>query len=421
MNRKEAILMKRAFATGLTILALSLACAGVSRAQGTYAPDEEGWVSLCDGQDLTGWHLRHAGESGWSVVDGVLTNSKASIDIISDAPLEDQELHVEFRVPKGGNSGVYLQSRYEVQVADSQGQQPSPGSCGSVYSKITASKDACKAPGEWQSYDIQFLGARTDREGNMVRPAWIKVTLNGEDIVEGDIDGATGGEVDRNYGVPGGLMLQGDHGPIEYRNIRYRPLKTDWAPEDQFTPLFDGKDLTGWKTLQTGHGTGGKWSVVDGAICGTQDPPGNGGILMTEKLYGDYEIRFELNPDWDIDSGFFMRSADDGRCYQSTVDYRPGGTVGIIYGEGIGGWSSPDPGWGRFYKPNTWNDARIIIEGAIPRIQVWLNGNKVTDYVDTEERLPAEGRIGLQVHGGGDWQGRMARFRNIRIRPIEAR
>ena len=85
----------------------------------------------------------------------------------------------------------------------------------------------------------------------------------------------------------------------------------------------------GWKvSTETGHGSGGAWDVVDGVITGTQDTPGNGGILITDADYGDYEVRFEMNPDWNIDSGFFLRCTDDGRCYQVTVDYRPDGEVG---------------------------------------------------------------------------------------------
>ncbi len=388
-------------------------------AQGTYAPDEEGWVSLFNGEDLSGWHLRHeGGNNGWSVQDGILTNTAPSTDLISDGALGDIELHVEFRVPQGGNSGVYLQSRYEVQVADSAGAELATHICGGIYGQAAPSENAALPAGEWQSYDIEFHMPAVDRDGQVVRNAWIKVIHNGTQIIETELSGVTGGAVNDEVGKPFGLMLQGDHSSMEYRNIRYRPLGVDWAPDEEFTPLFNGEDLTGWAVKPTGHGSGGLWTVEDGVIVGTQDGPGNGGVLMSDELYGDYELRYEINPDWDIDSGMFLRCADNGDCYQSTVDYRPGGEVGTIYGEGAGGWLQQNPDFGRFYKPNDWNAVRILIAGEKPRIQVWLNGNPLCDFVDTEARLPHEGRIGLQVHGGGDWQGRVTRFRNILIRPL---
>ncbi len=390
-------------------------------AQGTYAPDADGWVSLFNGENLDGWHLRHDGPNGWTVQDGVLINTPPSVDLISDVPLEDIELHVEFRVPQGGNSGVYLQGRYEIQVGDSFGHEPNAGSCGALYSKIVPSENACKPAGEWQTYDIQFRAPRVDREGAPIRPGYLRVEQNGIVIIDSEFEGVTGGAVNDLYGQPAGLMLQGDHTGVEYRNIRYRPMQWDWAAEEEFTPLFDGESLEGWKvSTETGHGSGGLWEVADGTIVGTQDPPGNGGILITEEDYGDYEVRFEMNPDWGIDSGFFLRCTDDGRCYQVTVDYRPDGEVGTIYGEGIGAWLQPNPEWYRFYKPHQWNEGRVIISGEAPRIQVWLNGHKLVDFVDTEVRLPAAEGIALQVHGGGDWGGKVTRFRNIRIRSLGA-
>lgn len=401
------------------VLVAALALAVPIHAQGTYVPDDDGWVSLFNGQDLDGWHLRYDGNHGWTVEDGILINTPPSIDLVSEVPLEDIELHVEFRVPQGGNSGVYLQGRYEIQVGDSFGHEPNAGSGGALYSKIVPLVNACKPAGEWQTYDIQFRAPRVDREGNPIRPAYLRVEQNGILIIDSEFEGVTGGARDDRYGQPAGLMLQGDHSGVEYRNVRYRPLRWDWAPETEFTSLFNGESLEGWNVSRvTGHGTGGTWEAVDGMITGTQDAPGNGGILITNEDYGDYEVRFEINPDWDLDSGFFLRSTDDGRCYQVTVDYRPGGEVGTIYGEGIGAWLQPNPDWYRFYRPGEWNECRVIISGEAPRIQVWLNAHKIIDFVDTEVRLPAAEGIALQVHGGGDWTDKVTRFRDIRVRPL---
>jgi len=404
---------------GLTVLACALALGGLINAVGAQQEDKE-WVSLFDGKTLDGWLPVTGQEHGWKVVDGILTNAQPGVDLITDRTLTDCELHIEFRVPQGGNSGVYLQGRYEVQVADTAGAQDlNTGMGGAVYSQIAPTTNAAKPAGEWQTYDLTFIAPRCDRDGKVTENARITVVYNGEKVVDnGEITGPTGGEMDDNVSKPGPLLLQGNHTFIEYRNIRYRPLRVDWPDEALFTPLFDGKTTAGWHTQQTGHGTGGLWKVVDGVLCGTQDKPANGGLLMSDGLYGDFEIRADINPDWDIDSGLFLRTADSGAAYQVRIDYRPTGQVGPLYGEGIGGWSEDNAVWEKFYRRGEWNEIRAIITGQPPHIQVWINANLVNDYWDTEQRLPAEGRIALQVHGGGDWQGRMTRFRSIRILPL---
>jgi 3-keto-disaccharide hydrolase len=410
----------------MTALGAGLALMALAAAALCQAPADEGWVELFNGKDLTGWKLVNPdGPNGWSVKDGILTNvsteQQRSTDLMTERTFTDFELHVEFRVPPGGNSGVYPQGRYEVQVLDSaSATELGPGICGGIWATAPPLKNAAKPAGEWQTFDITFTAPQFDRDGKLLSNARATVLLNGEKVQDNtEIKAPTGGEVDRNVSRPGPLMLQGNHTSVEYRNIRYRPLRVGWAPETEFAPIFDGKSLAGWHTEKTGHGTGGKWEVADGVITGTQDKPGNGGLLLSDAKYSSFEIRVEINPEWDIDSGLFLRCQPDGRCYQVTIDYRPGGEVGTMYGEGIGGWIEQNPGWFWFYNRDTWNELRAIIEGQPPRIRVWLNANQTVDMVDKEERLPADGHIALQVHGGGDWQGRVTRFRNIRIRPLE--
>jgi len=197
------------------------------------AAERAGWIRLFNGKDVTGWQLRNPrGRQSWSVVEGVLYNEtshdKPGTDLCTVEKFGDCELHIEFNVPKGGNSGVYLQGRYEVQVADSFGQGLSKGMCGAIYGKIAPSENACKAPGRWQTYDIIFRQARVNEAGEVVQKARITVRQNGKRIIDDEeIDGVTGAAIDSKEGTPGPLMLQGDHSSIQYRDILIRPVGRD--------------------------------------------------------------------------------------------------------------------------------------------------------------------------------------------------
>ncbi|MGC3971225.1 MAG: DUF1080 domain-containing protein [Pirellulales bacterium] len=115
--------------------------------------------------------------------------------------------------------------------------------------------------------------------------------------------------------------------------------------EEGWITLFDGTSLAGWhkNPQKIGHGTGGEWVVEDGAITGQQDPPGsgNGGILLTDRKFKNFELELDIKPDWGICSGLFLRANDQGKCLQMMVDYHDAGNVGHVYGEGTGGFNTP--------------------------------------------------------------------------------
>jgi len=230
------------------------------------------------------------------------------------------------------------------------------------------------------------------------------------------------------------------------------PSAADEKPKDDgFVAIFDGKTLDGWKvSAKTGHSgksknkTGGKWVAQDGAIVGSQDIPGNGGIIITEKEYGDFEVALEMNNDFGPDSGLFLRSTDTGKCYQAMIDYYPKGNLMGIYGEGLPGGKpnirnftfgdkvtvikedaspfklpiSPEK-WPEFWKHGEWNELRARIEGNPPKITTWIKGVKFMEYQDTEKRLNDKGGIALQVHGGGDFTKQFVRYRNIRVKELK--
>lgn len=170
-------------------------------------------IALFNGKDLTGWHMSGK-EKQWVVEAGVLKSPKSGSNIITDASFNDFKLHIEFRYPAGSNSGVYLRGRYEVQVEDNYGLEPSSTLFGGIYGFLTPNEMVAKKPGEWQSYDITLIGRR------------VSVTANGKAIiVDQIIPGITGGALNSKEGEPGPIFLQGDHGPVEYRNIVITPAK----------------------------------------------------------------------------------------------------------------------------------------------------------------------------------------------------
>jgi lysophospholipase L1-like esterase len=188
--------------------------------------------------------------------------------------------------------------------------------------------------------------------------------------------------------------------------------------------IFNGKDRTGWHVSQVNHhGKTEGWTVEDGVLKGTQDKPGHGGILLTDKRYKNFEITLEVNPDFGCDSGLFLRSTEKGEAYQVLLDYLEGGSIGGIYGEALKGVrGGRAENWAANWKKGEWNLLRARIEGNPPRIQVWMNGVRVTDWTDTANHLPGgeqDGMIAVQVHMGNRWAaGGFHRFRNIAVREL---
>ena len=169
-------------------------------------------IKLFNGKDMTGWHA--LGPNQWVVENGVLKSPKSGSNLVTDATFNDFKLHIEFRIPKGSNSGVYLRGRYEVQIADSKGLEPLSDQLGGVYGFIAPREMVAKEPMEWQSFDITLVGRM------------VTVVANGKTIInDQEIPGVTGGALDSKEGTPGPLQIQGDHGAVELRNIIITPAK----------------------------------------------------------------------------------------------------------------------------------------------------------------------------------------------------
>jgi len=222
------------------------------------AKDAQGKVSLIGG-DFSKWR----GNTGqWQIVgdafanpanekllsgkpgSGVILNGPTgrTNNILSKAEFGDVQAHVEFMVPKGSNSGVYFMARYEIQVFDSWGvAEPHHSDCGGIYQRWDNNREpkgfdkgfeghpprvnASRAPGQWQSFDVIFRAPRFDKDGNKIAKARFEKVVHNEVVVHEDVEltGPTRASMYNDEKPLGPLMLQGDHGPVAYRNIRIEP------------------------------------------------------------------------------------------------------------------------------------------------------------------------------------------------------
>lgn len=170
-------------------------------------------INLFNGKDLNGW--KATGKNQWEVRNGILTSPKPGSNLITEQKFTDFKLHVEFKYPKGGNSGIYLRGRYETQIEDSpKDAHPNSVLFGGIYGFLTANEMVTLGPDQWQTYDITLVGRM------------VTVVANGKTIISNqEIPGITGGALDSNEAEPGPIYLQGDHQPIEFRKIVITPAR----------------------------------------------------------------------------------------------------------------------------------------------------------------------------------------------------
>jgi hypothetical protein len=221
---------------------------------------EDGWTPLLNGKDLTGWHamdpakphdwlavkgvgwdhfyspksLRPIGSGGDRIMNGAKGNTQ---NWVSDEKFGDMELYIEFMVARGSNSGVYLMGLYEIQILDTYGlTELGTGDCGAIYhywvnnGPVGGSPprvNAARQAGEWQSYQVWFRAPRFDASGKKIENAkFLKVLHNGITVQENfEVTGGTRAHMEIPEAPTNPLMLQGDHGPIAFKSIYWRPLR----------------------------------------------------------------------------------------------------------------------------------------------------------------------------------------------------
>src|SRR5262249_26852015 len=154
-----------------------------------------------------------------------LINPTSSVDLYTEQKFGDCTIEVEFMIPKGSNSGVYVMGEYEVQILDSFGKEKvGPGDMGGIYNTAAPKVNASKKPGEWQKFVIEFQAPKFEGVQKIANAKFIKVTLNDQVIHENvEMKGPTPGGLTGKEAATGPLMFQGDHGPVAFRNIKITP------------------------------------------------------------------------------------------------------------------------------------------------------------------------------------------------------
>ena len=400
-----------------------------------------GFTPLFDGRSLAGWKglvadpparagmtpeaLARAQEEAdgrmrahWKAVDGVLVFDGRGESLCTAADYADFELLVDWKIGKGGDSGVYLRGSPQVQIWDAE---VNPAGSGGLYNnqegKSQPLERADRPVGEWNAFRIVMIGER------------VTVYLN-DRLVADSVVLENYWERGKPIDPSGQIELQAHGNPLEFRNVFIREIPRDTAvpgltpaeAEEGFRPLFNGRDLAGWT------GGGGGYAAEDGKIV--VRPERGGGNLYTDRDYADFVLRFELKLAPAANNGLGVRAPLEGDAAYAGLELqiledgspiywglRPTQYHGSVYGV--------VPARRGFLKPpGEWNAQEVTVRGR--RVTVVVNGSTVVD-ADIDEAAAGgtadgrdhpglkreSGRIGFLGHGSA------VEFRNIRIKELE--
>jgi Domain of Unknown Function (DUF1080) len=356
----------------------------------------DGWVLLFDGTSFFGW--TQEGKAEWRIVDGALVaDSPASGWLRHNATFADFILKVEFRTPAENNSGVFLRSArdgvpqttgYEVQIADANPKFPT----GSLVDHIP-SKPIPAKPDQWRGYEMEAMGDR------------FVIKLDGQTVLDGR-DGKS---------RVGHVGLQYNRGrKVEFRSVKLKPLG--------LTPIFTGKDLSGWQIVDAPKAPEKPvWVARDGVLHVEKGP----GQIETESTYDDFVLQLEIrtntkDANLHPNSGVFFRGNPKGYWtgYESQIrnEYK-GNDRGAAVDFGTGGIYYRQPARRVVSNDNEFFSKTVVARGR--HITTWINGIPVADWEDfraegmnaREEARLAPGPISLQAHDPTT----NLDFRNIRI------
>ena len=414
---------------------------------------------------------------------GVLINGKTgrTNSLVTKETYQDVQVHVEFMVAKGSNSGVMFHGNYEIQILDSAHiEKPTGAHCGGVYPRAEGEPgtpsyrhidagspprvNAAKPPGQWQTMDIIFQSPRFDEAGNKTANAkFVKVVHNGVVVQENhEMPYAHGPNWDRKQSPNGRVVLQGDYGPIALRNVRVRPwngetdiasvpgshrrqmverspphalasVATLNAPPEGFTALFNGKDLTGWRVNPK---VKEMWSIEEGVLKSHGLLEEWGADLVTEKEYQDYVLIVDFRMPARSDSGIHFRNLAPAMLGKMGDSEQ----FNIVPGNGMGRLESfhfvpeemrlTEEQLPRVKHVNpeigVWHTVKLTVVGK--NVSVELDGEVILDHFEYPEGMLKAGPnpIRFQEHRftegakAGERNPCPIEFRNIFIKEIKA-
>jgi hypothetical protein len=307
------------------VTAMLLLTGNITKANGNFDAWHVGgdWYKAGDAMVDQNNNKRLAGKSGTGVMINGKTGRTQSL-ITKRRDYRDVEVHLEFMVAKGSNSGVIFHGNYEIQILDSYGiKKPTAGHCGGVYPRAESKPtyhhidkgspprvNATKRPGQWQTLDIIFQSPRFNDTGKKTTHArFVRVVHNGVVIQEDvEVPYACGTNWDRKQYPQGPIIIQGDYGPIALRNVRVRSYKAGAehlpVPPKGFTALFNGRDLTGWHTPPL---VKEYWSIDNGVLKSPGLIKQWGASLATKKHYRDFILMLDFRMPTISDSGINFR------------------------------------------------------------------------------------------------------------------
>lgn len=387
----------------LAVIALAASASAQDSAKVTDPPKplsaaelQGGWISLFDGQTLFGWKAHS--KADWQVKDGAILVTGGERGLLcTTVSFDSYVLHCDFRAAKNTNSGLFLRTApvvgmndittkcYELNIAPPDNPFPTGSYVGRLKGKAVPERD-----GQWQSFEATLDGAKS------------VVKLNGETVLE-YTDPAPSGR--------GLIGLQLNSGQVEFKNIKLKPLG--------LAPLFNGKDLAGWKNHPDSKA---KFTVNDkGEIHVTATARG---ALESEKQFGDFVLQMDaISHGTNLNSGLFFRCipGEFNNGYESQIHngFKNNDRAQPL-DFGTGGIYRRIPA--RLVVPNDqeWFTKTIIADG--PHISVWVNGYQVTAW--TDDRKPDQNpRNGLRTEAGtlqlqGHDPTTNLSFRNIKAREL---
>jgi len=403
-------------------------CAGESHNVLTAKEKAEGWVLLFDGETMNGWKDYNGTSltAPWHVVDGTLQAKGEGGDahgyIVTDKQYENFEISWDWKLSKGGNSGLLYHVVERPQFAV-------PYVTGPEYQLIDVDNFP-ETLEPWQSMGVDYAMHLPDLSIMKVNPAgkWnnsrivfdnghVEHWMNGVKILEFEawsddwFEKKNSGKWEDapEYGLARkGVFCLQDHGdPASFRNIKVRELPRKATEES----LFNGVDLTGWEVYGTEL-----WYVKDGLLVCESGPDKDYGYLATRKYYDDFDLTVEFKQEADGNSGVFIRSFIEKDVqvngWQVEVAPKGHGTGGVYESYGRGWIKQITKDKEEHLKVGDWNTMRIKVQGN--NLTSWLNGHEMVNF-DDEKVGAGQGRIALQIHDGG---GIKVLWRNLNVKTL---